>query len=80
MSRSRGGSLMPIFGLVVLVLTITIGVIIFGTTMQTVYIESNYTAENLTLMPYELASGWWSAVALLILILAVGFAFWHFWG
>jgi amino acid transporter len=80
MSRSRGGSLMPIIGLVVLVLTITLGVIIFGTSMQTVYVESNYTAENLTLMPYELATGWWSAVALLALILGVGFAFWHFWG
>lgn len=80
MSRGRGGSLMPIIGLVVLVLTITIGVTIFGVSMQTAYVESNYTAGNLTTVPYELATGWWTAVAILALIIAIGFVFWYFWG
>lgn len=80
MSRSRGGSLMPILGLIVVVLTITLGVIIFGVSMQTAYIESNYTAGNLTVIPYELATGWWAGVAILALIVAIGFVFWYFWG
>ena len=78
MSRGSGGSIMPFLGLIVLVLTISIGVIIFGTSMQTAYVETNYTAANLTLVPYELAFSWWSAVAILLLILAIGFAFWYF--
>jgi hypothetical protein len=80
MSRGRGGSISPIVGLVVLVLTIAIGVIIFGTSMQSVYTESNYTADNQTLIPYQMATAWWGGVALLALIVAFGFIFWHFWG
>jgi len=81
MSRGRGGgSIMPILGLIVVALVISIGVSIFGVSMQTVYVESNYTAGNLTTMPYELATGWWTAVAILALVLAIGFSLWYFWG
>jgi hypothetical protein len=80
MGRGRGGSLMPIIGLVVLSLVIVTGVFIFGMSMQAAYVETNYTAENLTLMPYEVQSSWWFGVAALMMILAMGFVLWYFWG
>lgn len=71
---------MPIFLLVVLGLVFVIGVIIFGASMQSVYVETNYTAANLTVVPYEIQSAWWGGLAILVMILGVGFALWYFWG
>ena len=80
MSRGRGGSLMPIFGLIILSLVFVIGVIIFGVSMQSAYVESNYTAEYTTLLPYELNVAWFTGAAILAMVIAMGFAFWYFWG
>jgi len=78
--RGVGGSLLPILGLVILSLTIIIGVIIFGASMTSAYIESNYTATNSTLIPYEINTAWWVGVAAILLILALAFSLWYFWG
>jgi hypothetical protein len=71
---------MPVIGMIVLALTIALGVFIFGVSMQSAYVESNYTAANQTLIPYQLANAWWMGVAILVCILGMGFAFWYFWG
>ena len=73
-------STMPIIGLVVLALVFVIGVVIFGAAMQSVYAETNYTAENLTLIPYELQYSWWVGASILALIIGIAFAFYYFWG
>lgn len=80
MGRGRGSGMMGIFLLLVLGLVFTIGVIIYGAAMQSVYVETNYTAENTTLIPYETQSAWWMGLSALVLILALGFALWYFWG
>jgi nitric oxide reductase large subunit len=78
MSRGGGGSIMPIIGLVVLGLVLSIGVIIFGASMQSAYVEGNFTAENETLIPYEIATAWYGGAAILVFILAIMFAFYYF--
>jgi amino acid transporter len=70
---------MPIVAMVVLALVIVIGLIAFQASMMGAYDESNQTAEGVTLVAYETSYGWFVAMGLLGLILAIGFAFWYFW-
>jgi heme/copper-type cytochrome/quinol oxidase subunit 2 len=82
MSRGRGqGSMLPLFAMIILAVTISLCVILFGASMQSEYIESNYTAGNTTLIPYEIHFGWWTAVTIIIIVIAFVFALWYFyWG
>lgn len=70
----------PMIGMLVVSFVIIIGVIIFGAAMQSAYVETNQTKENLTLVPYEIQSSWWIGVAIFTLIIAMAFAFYAFWG
>lgn len=72
-------SMMPMVGMVVLGLVFVIGIIIFGASMESAYVETNQTAQNLTLIPYEIQAAWWGGAALLVMIMGVAFALYHFW-
>jgi uncharacterized membrane protein len=72
-------STLPMIGLVVVAFVFVLGAIIFGAAMQSAYVETNQTKENLTLVPYEVQSAWWTGAAVLALIVAMAFAFYYFW-
>jgi uncharacterized membrane protein YjgN (DUF898 family) len=76
------GSLMPIIGVVVLAFVIIIGVIIFGASMQSAYLEAGNTseAEDKTIVSYDIQYGWWLGVGVLLIILGIAFALYYFWG
>lgn len=69
---------LPIFALIALVLFISIGVMFFGTTMQLVDKETNYTKTNETQTPYVVMEAWWFGIAVLLVIIAMAFALWLF--
>lgn len=70
---------LPIFAMVALALMIVLGIVVFGASMASVNAETNQTAVNATLIPYEIQYGWATGLGLLALILALGFTFWYFW-
>jgi hypothetical protein len=72
-------SSLPMFGMIVLGLVFVIGIIIFGSAMQSVYVETNMTAENMTLQPYMMQSAWWGGAAILAMIIGIAFAFYTLW-
>lgn len=79
-------SLTPIFGMLVVAFILVIGVIMFGSALQAVdYEASNNTGDmtattNQTVQWVQISYAWWGGAAMLIFILVIGFAFWHFWG
>lgn len=69
---------LPIIGMVVLGLVFVLGIMIFGAAMESAYVETNQTAENLTLIPYEVQSAWWGGAAIIVMIIALAFALFMF--
>ena len=77
-------NLTPLFGLLVVGLILTIGVIMFGSALEAVdYEASNNTGNmtattNQTMTMYKINYAWWGGAALLIFIIVIGIAFWTF--
>lgn len=72
-------STLPIIALISVALIFVLGIVAFQAAMMEVNAETNFTRVNATLVPYEIEYGWFGGMALLALIIALGFVFWHFW-
>jgi len=71
---------LPIFALIALALMFVLGIVAFGASMSSVDAEMNGTATNATLIPYQIQYAWWFGMGILVLIIAIGFALWNFFG